>query len=306
MKMKRTIKWPDGHDFAFTIVDDTDGATVDNIKPVYDYLISHGILTTKTCWVYPSKDNIYTGQSLQDKEYLDFILDLKEHGVELAFHNAGSGEFRRSETLNALEEYKAKIGKYPSLHINHSNNIENIYWGANRFTSLVRVIYKCKRSEIKSLGTDPNSDYFWGDFVKNNIRYIRNRTFNETNTLRVDPRLVYRETGKEEFSNYWFSSSDGMHLENFLRLLTKAKIDQLAFEHGCCIVYTHFAYGFVDNDGNLNQEFKNAIDYLSSLNGWFVPATTLLDYVLKDREFDISRAYESIMDLKWLIQRISK
>ena len=265
----RRIVWPDGRDFAFTVVDDTDGATVENVKPVYDYLISHGIITTKTCWVYPSRDDVYTGQCLQDRDYLDFLLDLKRHGVELGFHNAGSGGFKRHETLKALEEYKELLGSYPTLHINHSNNIENLYWGAERFTPLVKFIYNLRRSEVKSLGTDPESEYFWGDFSKEHFRFIRNRTFIETNTLKADPRLVYRETGKQKYSNYWFSSSDGMRLNSFLKLLTKDRIDRLIEEHGCCIVYTHFAYDFVDGDGNLNQDFKNTIDYISSKNGLF-------------------------------------
>ena len=302
----RKITWPDGHDFAFTVVDDTDGATVENVKPVYDYLISHGVLTTKTCWVYPSRDNVYTGQCLQDPEYLEFLLDLKKKGVELGFHNAGSGGYTRQETLRALEEYKDLLGDYPTLHINHSNNIENLYWGAERFTPLVKFIYNLRRSVIKSLGTDPQSEYFWGDFAKEHFRFIRNRTFNETNTLKADPRLVYRETGKQQYSNYWFSSSDGMRLSPFLELLTKEKIDRLIDDHGCCIVYTHFAYDFVDDNGNLNQDFKDTIDYLSSKNGWFVPVSTILNYVLKDEEYIPSRSYEAKMDLKWLFERINK
>lgn len=303
--MRREIKWPDGHDFAFTVIDDTDGATVENVKPVYDYLISHGILTTKTCWVYPSRDDIYTGQCLQDKEYLEFLRYLKRSGVELGFHNAGSGGFRREETLAALKEYREKLGEYPSLHINHSNNVENLYWGAERFSLLVRAIYKLRRSEIKSYGTDPKSEYFWGDFAKEHLRFIRNRTFNDINTLKADPRLVYRETGKKEYSNYWFSSSDGMRLAPFLRLLTKENIDRLASEHGCCIVYTHFAYEFVDN-GILNEDFKKTIDYIASRNGWFVPASTVLNYVLEDREYAPSRLYEIRKDCKWLLERMVK
>ena len=42
------MTWPNGKRFAFTIIDDTDKSTVENIKPVYDYLYSHGLKTTKT------------------------------------------------------------------------------------------------------------------------------------------------------------------------------------------------------------------------------------------------------------------
>ena len=34
--------------FYFTIIDDTDDATLENIRPVYDFLTSKGIFITKT------------------------------------------------------------------------------------------------------------------------------------------------------------------------------------------------------------------------------------------------------------------
>ena len=97
-----------------------------------------------------------------------------------------------------------------------------------------------------------------------------------------------------------------MRLSAFLKLLSKENIDKLVRQNGCCIVYTHFAYDFVDEQGNLSEEFKTAIDYLASKNGWFVPASTLLDYVLEDKEYKPSKVYELWMDIKWLIERVVK
>ncbi len=301
----RKIKWPDNHDFAFTIIDDTDGATVRNVKPVYDYLFEKGIITTKTCWVYPSR-NVYTGECLEDESYRNFLLDLSQKGFEIGFHNAGSGGFKRDETIAAFTKFKEIFGNYPGLHINHSNNIENIYWGSKRFSGLVKWIYRIKRNEVQSLGDDENSEYFWGDICKENVKYIRNRTFSGINTLKEDHRLVYKETGKKKYSNYWFSSSDGMRLDAFLKLLTKENIDRLEMEKGLCIVYTHFAYDFVDDNGNLSEDFKSVIDYIASKNGWFVPASQILDYVLENKEYKPSRIYEMLKDIKWFVERMKK
>lgn len=69
------IKWPDDKNFAFTIVDDTDNSTIENVKPVYDCLYKNGVITTKTIWTYPSRDH-FVGQSLQDNDYLLFIKEL--------------------------------------------------------------------------------------------------------------------------------------------------------------------------------------------------------------------------------------
>ena len=59
----KTMKWPSNKKFAFTIVDDTDNATVENIKPVYDLLHKLSICSTKTIWVYPPRDSDNKGQS---------------------------------------------------------------------------------------------------------------------------------------------------------------------------------------------------------------------------------------------------
>ena len=36
--MNSKIKWPEGKDFAFTIFDDTDDSTLENVKDVYAFL----------------------------------------------------------------------------------------------------------------------------------------------------------------------------------------------------------------------------------------------------------------------------
>lgn len=120
------IQWPNNKKFAFTIVDDTDNGTIENTKPVYDFLYEHGITTTKTVWVYPPRD-AYTGGSLLDDDYLEFILDLQQKGYEIGLHNVGSGKFNRNEIIEGIEIFKEKLGLYPSLHINHASNIDNIY-----------------------------------------------------------------------------------------------------------------------------------------------------------------------------------
>ncbi len=305
--MKRKITWPQNFSFAFTVVDDTDGATVKNVKPVYDYLYSKGILTTKTVWVFPPKDDRYTGECLTDGSgYLEFIKDLKSKGFEIAFHNAASGGNTREETEEAFKIFKNELSVYPNMHINHANNVENIYWGYKRFSGPVRFIYKHLKKGVSSLGDDERSEYFWGDLCKNNIKYIRNRTFNGINTLKEDTRVVYKETGKGKYSNYWFSSTDGMRLNATLKVLTKENIDKLEKEHGLCILYTHFAYDFVDENGNLSEDFKKAIDYLAAKNCWFAPASTILDWCLKDKEYKPSKLHEFLMDIKWFFERIKK
>ena len=117
------LKLPEGKKFIFTIIDDTDDAFHDKIKPIYDLLYKNGLKTTKTVWVYPVRDPKYSkGDSLSDLFYRDFILDIKNKGFEIALHNVGSGDYIRSEIIKGLDDFKKIIGNFPKLHINHSYN----------------------------------------------------------------------------------------------------------------------------------------------------------------------------------------
>jgi len=122
--------------------------------------------------------------------------------------------------------------------------------------------------------------------------------------------MPYIEKNKKH-SNYWFSSSDGHTVEEFNNLISEKNIDQLKKEKGLCIVYTHFASGFVNENGELNSEFKKKIEYLSNQNGWFAPATTVLDHLLENKKDSdvnksISNFYLNKLDFTWLVERIIK
>jgi hypothetical protein len=300
------MKWPLNKDFAFTIIDDTDYSTVENVKPVYDYLISKNIKTTKTVWVYPSQ-NKFTGQTIQDKDYLEFLLKLEREGFEIQLHNVGSGSFKRHEILQGFNIFKKTFGRYPTLHLNHSSNPDNIYWGYKRYGTILKFLIKLFKGKTRRFyGDEIESDYFWGDLSKSQIRYIRNRVFNGINTLKYDPNMPFIEKNKK-YSNYWFSASDGHTIDEFSTLITIKNIDELIKENGLCIVYTHFACGFVGQNGDINKTFRENIDYLSSQKGWFAPASEILDYLLeKQKKNTVGFFYINLLDLNWLCDRIIK
>lgn len=264
--------------------------------------------TTKTCWVYPPRDS-FTGHSLSNEGYRNFVLDLAKKGFELALHNVGSGAFNREEILRGIELFKDFTGDYPLMQINHANNPDNLYWGSERYTGftkfLIKIIYGNKRSYY---GSDINSPYFWGDVSKNHIKYIRNHTFNGINTLNYDPQMPYRAKKKNEFSNYWFSSSDGHTVEEFNNLISSKNVNELVASGGLCIVYTHFASGFVNGNGVVDCTFEMQLRNLSQKEGWFVPASEILDYLLtqkKEPEF-VSQFYQACLDVRWMFDRVFK
>ena len=308
----KEMEWPNGKSFAFTIIDDTDEATVANVKPIYDLLAELGIWTTKTVWAFPPRDE-FGGESLSEKEYALFIKEIAEKGFEIAFHGAGSGAFIREETLEALEMIRNLVGTYPSLYVNHAHNAANLYWNAKRFTFVMKGIYGLsglisRDIRVASQGEVEASPYFWGDFSRKHIKYIRNRTFSGINTLKYDKAMPYRNRRTKKFSNYWFSSSDGYNCSQFLKVLTRENINRLEKEQGCAILYTHFAYGFVDRDGQVNEDFIRRMNDLAGKNGWFAPASEILDYIQSSRTEDICRngLQEFCLDVRWAAERINR
>ena len=286
------MEFPQGKQFAFTIIDDTDNAEIENIRPVYEFLAKLGFKTTKTVWCLPPNDE-YRGLSLQNYPYRQFIKMLQREGFEIALHSVGSGRMTRQDTIDGLEVFKQFIGHWPKIQINHGENPDSIYWGIKRFHFL-KPFWRYSHFQ----GENQNSAFFWGDYHKKFIKYTRNFTYRGLNTIKKDPYMPYREKNKS-YANYWFSSSDGRNLEKFNRLVNQRSIDRLIKEKGASIVYTHFASGFLKR-GRLDRDFQNNMVYLSRRNGYFVPASTLLDYLEgKGHGKEISGSGKISLELKW-------
>lgn len=277
---------PKNKRFAFTIVDDTDDAFLENIRPVYDFLTDRRMFITKTVWVYPPRDTESKGDSLQNRDYLRYVLELKHRGFEIALHNVGSGAFTRNEILAGLQEYRRLIGEYPRIHINHSYNPDNIYSGDKRFgfpfNRVLRVLYP--RYQNFS-GEDAGSPHFWGDVHKRIIRFNRNYEFDEINLLKINPEAPYRDRRYHRYSNYWFSTVFAPNPWCFNHVVTRAAIDRLEREGGVCIMYTHL--GYYMRTGEIDRGFINRIRYIASKEtGLFVPVSELLEHMLEARAGD--------------------
>lgn len=302
------MEFPDGKRFAFTVFDDTDNATVENVRPVYDLLVDCGMRTTKSVWVYPPRGS-YTSSSLMDEEYLEFIRTLKARGFEIGLHNIGDGLFSREEILRGLEIFREAIGHYPAIHANHVSNPDNLYWWDRRFEWPVDLMYRLLSGRSRRPGGEDESSYsFWGDAAKRHIRHMRNLTFGDVNTLKRDPKMPYRVDRKSACSNLWFSSSDGHTVDEFVDLISPQNVDRLAQEGGVCIVYTHFASGFWDRSG-IHPEFERRLRYLASKSdGWFAPVSAVLDHLVSAHggDADPGYGYRLKSNLWWCIDRLRK
>lgn len=275
------VTFPDGKQFAFSIVDDTDLTSLDRVKPLYDLLYRYGFRTTKTVWVYESnevKHRPNQGATLQDLEYRAFIQDLQRKGFEIALHGVRGGSSLRPDIIQGLDDFKSSIGRYPLVHINHSLNLENIYWGEHRWSfPLFQWLYAITASH-KFFGADSASQYFWGDLVQKHVRYVNQFTYGDINLLAVNPSIPYHLSDKP-YVNYWFPTADGDGIERFEALLSKDNLDRLEREGGVCLVYAHMGAGGFNRDGGPDPRFESRLKDLASRKGWFVPASEILDYL---------------------------
>ncbi len=303
------LQYPGGKTFAFTIVDDADSGTTSNLQPVYNFLYDLGFRTTKTVWLQKSsKPDQFEAESqtLEDEEYLRFVLELQKQGFEIAMHMAAPGTSCRSETISAYRSFRSLFGHYPKININHFANAENIYWGRDRLDStFLRPLYDKITGWDQFWGHVEDSEFFWGDICQEHTKYMRNYVFQCVNTLRVNPSMPYHDNTRP-YVNYWFSSSDGADVSKFNNLISEPNQRRLLREKGCCIVYTHFGKGFVER-GKLNAEWKQLMRKLAQNNGWFVPASELLDFLLErrnERGNRISQEERMHLSYRWLLERI--
>jgi hypothetical protein len=300
-------RFPNNKKFAFAIHDDTDLSTIDNVGPIYQLLAELGMRTTKSVWPLASvPDGWHGGASLQDPDYLAFILGLRDNGFEIALHNVRNYDATREVVDKGLEEFRRLIGYYPRIHANHSRNRDNIYWGEarlNNFRRMYKLALACRGTRSFE-GHRQSSRFFWGDLCLQKIDYVRNFVFQEINLDRVNPTMPYRDPARP-FVKYWFSSCDGADVTRFCEAISEANQEQLEEQNGVCIMYTHFACGFV-KDGRVDPLASRLLQRLAERPGWFVPVSKLLDFLRQERGAPaIPPAEFGSMERRWAWQALA-
>ena len=304
---ERRIVWPEGKDFAFTVYDDTDEATLSNVRPVYDLLTEQGIRTTKSVWPLRNADEDPTkvGMDCEDPEYLQWILGLQASGFEIGLHTVASGGSRRERTIAGIERFRSLFGTEPITYTTHLANPEGIYFGPARLSGFRRTLYELyarRHHGMRFCGHIEGDDYFWGDICKSYVKHVRNFVFADINTLKACPEMPYHDPAKP-YVNYWFASSEGKDVTSFDSTISEANQDRLAAQGGACIMYTHFAYGFC-RDGTVDPRFEQLIRRLAKMNGWFVPVRTLLDFLLETTgPHELSPEERRRLEWRWLLHK---
>ena len=300
------ISWPEGKSFAFTVFDDPDGDTVSARKYVYPFLCDLGFRTTKSVWpIGPLRETNSPGETCASKAYREDAQALQAKGFEIAYHNAAPHSCTREEVIESLEVFRQYFGSYPSAMANHYN-ADAIYWGQARLSGAFRRgIYNALTrgaNRGRFSGHVPKSPHFWGDICREKIRYCRNLVFRNINTLQACPWMPYHDS-ERPYVAAWFSATEGAQAPAFLKAVCEANQDRLEEEGGLCIMYTHFGHGYVEN-GKLKPDFVRLMQRLSKKNGWFVPVSTILDFLCAHRGVHaIAPQQRRWLEWRWLIAK---
>ena len=302
--MPGRIPLPNGKRFAFTIIDDTDVATVENVRPIYDLLCELGMRTTKTVWAVRCPEgsrDFSRSETLEDAEYRDFCIELQRRGFEITWHGASMETSTRERTLASLERYRETFGSYPRIHVNHALNRENLYWGSWRVdVPLLRQLFARLTGLSGSyfLGHVESSPYWWGDLCTQHITYGRNLTFADINVAKINPSMPYRDPARP-LVRWWFSATDAEGVSEFNALLAPRRQARLEADGGICIVATHLGKGYVRN-GEVHPTTRQRLSELASRDGWFPTVGQLLDWLRQQRASEEIPASEwRAMQWRW-------
>jgi len=305
--MHNKILWPGGKKFAFTVFDDADDHVNNDVQDVYKFLKELGMKTTKSIW--PNKGSgepICGGLTCEDPGYLDWIYQLQEDGFEIGYHLATYHSSYRQENINALNKYRTWFGTDPSAMANHALCKDTIYWGPARLENpAYKLFYKFlnMHKDKNFLGHEIHSKYFWGDYCRDRITYVRNFTYRETNTLKVCPWMPYHDPAKP-YVNMWYASTEGPTVIPFNHSIIPEKINSVEEEGGFCLMYTHFAHEFSLN-GKINQDFRKNMEYIASRECWFAPVSEILNFLRKvNGDHVITTTERNKLERKWLLDRL--
>lgn len=290
--------FPNGLEFAFTILDDTDDTTVENGRPVYDLLSELGLRTTKTVWALDTplgaQGPFFAAETLQNSRYLEWVHQLSEAGFEIAFHNASMGSSTRDKTRTALEMIAAEFPQMPRVHCNHAWNRENLHWGPARYSS--PELFRILQVMSHVIGTSPSeghiekSEYYWEDLAFAKLDYVRRFTFLELDCGKIPPGRPYFDDRKPGI-RCWFNTADASNVKAFRNLVTSSAIDKVRANRSWCIVSTHFGKDFARR-GRVDPSVRSILEYIASLPGWFVPVSVLLDHLVAELGKDPLGAFE--------------
>lgn len=155
--------------FDLILTNDPDHGLTRDYIPIFRELTNLGIKCTTAVFStmsgfeeYPSSPktlakHCYPGEtnSLDDPEYRDLMLEIRDLGHEVGYHGYSQISNTREEFCRGLEIYKEVFKEYPFTYMEH---------GGNPFKG--HPYEMCKRETLDMSGADPNSEHYVLDIIR--------------------------------------------------------------------------------------------------------------------------------------------
>lgn len=275
----RLSPYPNGHNFAFTIIHDADGAYSERLLPLIDMFTELGFRITVTLFVFPStvdndpstnRTGYQTNVPLTEPSERQFYLTVADRGHEIGMHTPSPRSDTRSTFIRAFEHYREVFGAYPKVYVEHSRrNNKETQW---------------------ALGADPSSDFYNTDLLNRHGCWVwvdgsgaltdpRHEKFYDVlaargTPLNEDVRTTYGIAKGFVRSGKWKPSNG----DGFLQWYTQAHVDLLEADRGMALVYTHLDMEWLDPQTRQPREaIRKRLEYIAKKDGWFAPAGEILD-----------------------------
>lgn len=146
----------------FVLTNDPDHGLLDDYRRIFRELADRQILVTTGVFCTLKDDGSALAQHCREDEthclandaYRDFMLEMRDHGHEIAFHGYSQVSDTRDEFQTGLAIFRRTFGAYPKIYIEHGGHPRSHPPGL------------CKRETLQMAGASPGSPYFVKDLVR--------------------------------------------------------------------------------------------------------------------------------------------
>lgn len=282
--------YPNGYEFAFTIVHDADSAYSQRLAPLFEAFDKLGFKITATAFAFwaewardgkiwsewnksSDKDSRFFAPKavpLTDKNEREFYRALAARGHEIGMHSPSDTSDTRKDLIRAFEYFKQVFGSYPRVYVEHSStsnkeaqsnegsNPASIYYNTDLLNHYGPWIWVDGPGALQ----DQKHEQFY------DIMAANGSPFSRFALERYGIKKGFMRTGK------WKEATG----DGFLQWYSEKNIDSLEKNRGMALVYTHLDSKWLDpQTRKIRSSIENRLRYLASKHGWFASAGTILD-----------------------------